>query len=97
MDTLTTQGFINYFGMQRFGTGPIPTHVLGLALLRSNWALAAHLILRPRDGESDDSALARIIFREGKVQEAARMMPRRCVAEKASMSQVSFRRGLKMH
>lgn len=84
METLKTQGFINYFGMQRFGTAPIPTHVVGLALLRSDWALAAHLLLRPRDGESDEVALPRLIHLEGKTSEALRLIPRRAVAERAS-------------
>lgn len=84
IDTIRTRGFINYYGMQRFGTAPIPTHVIGLAILRSDWALAAHLLLRPRDGEGDDVAIARIVFAEGKVSEAVRLMPRRAVAERAS-------------
>ena len=86
MTTLRERGFINYYGMQRFGTSPIPTHAIGLALLRSDWALATHLILRSRDGEGDDVALARQIWQEGKLAEAIRMMPRRAVAERAGKS-----------
>lgn len=83
MSTLRERGFINYYGMQRFGTSPIPTHAIGLALLRSDWALATHLILRPRDGEGEDVQLARQVWREGKLSEAIRLMPRRAVAERA--------------
>lgn len=70
--------------MQRFGTAPIPTHAVGLALLRSDWALASHLLLVERDGEGDDAKLARILWKEGKFEDAVRTMPRRCVAERAS-------------
>lgn len=86
MSTISTLGFLNYYGMQRFGTAPIPTHVIGLALLQSNWALAAHLILRPREGEGEDVAYARQVCANGNFKEAAAIMPRRAVAEKASES-----------
>lgn len=86
IQTLSTLGFLNYYGMQRFGTAPIPTHVIGLALLQSNWALAAHLILRPREGEGEDVAYARQVCATGNFKEAAAIMPRRAVAEKASES-----------
>lgn len=84
---LTSKGFINYYGMQRFGTAPIPTHVIGLALLQCNWALAAHLILRKREGENDDLFMGRDIWEKkglAGVGEAVRAMPRRAVAERAS-------------
>ncbi|SCZ90248.1 BZ3500_MvSof-1268-A1-R1_Chr1-3g01868 [Microbotryum saponariae] len=83
MSTLREHGFVNYYGMQRFGTAPVPTHAIGLALLRTDWALASHLILLHRQGEGDDVALARSLFHEGKLVEASRAMPRRAVAEKA--------------
>jgi len=44
-------GFINYFGMQRFGTMAISTHEIGQALLKSDWKTAIELILKPREGE----------------------------------------------
>lgn len=69
--------------MQRFGTAPIPTHAVGLALLRGEWALAAEMVLMEREGERQDTVLARRLFREGKVAEAVRAMPRRAVAERA--------------
>lgn len=91
LTTLRNRGFINYYGMQRFGTSPIPTHAIGLALLQSNWALAAYMILRPRDGEGGDIATARMLWLVGgDAQEAARVMPRRCVAERASASPCLF-------
>lgn len=69
--------------MQRFGTAPMPTHAVGLALLRGEWALAAELLLAEREGEQQDMILARILWKEGKAAEAARNMPRRAVAERA--------------
>lgn len=38
LKSLETNGFINYFGLQRFGTNiAVPTHVVGKALLLGDW------------------------------------------------------------
>ncbi|GAA5980746.1 hypothetical protein JCM10908_001762 [Rhodotorula pacifica] len=89
VSSIRERGFINYYGMQRFGTAPIPTHAVGLALLRGEWALAAELLLAEREGEQQDMILPRILWREGKVAEAARAMPRRAVAERAVLEAYS--------
>ncbi len=47
---LQKYGFINYFGMQRFGTSGIPTHVIGKTILQRKFREAVHLILCPREG-----------------------------------------------
>jgi tRNA pseudouridine13 synthase len=44
-------GFINYFGLQRFGTGAVPTHAIGRAMLRGEYRAAVGLIMHPRQGE----------------------------------------------
>ncbi|KAK4787053.1 hypothetical protein SAY86_010886 [Trapa natans] len=50
-DSLGKHGFVNYFGLQRFGSGSIPTHLIGAALLRGDWGVAVSLILEPREGD----------------------------------------------
>jgi hypothetical protein len=42
---LATSGFLNYFGLQRFGTHAVPTHAVGVALLAGDFAAAVELIL----------------------------------------------------
>ena len=37
VDAWAKCGFVNYFGLQRFGTGAVPTHAIGLAMLQRNW------------------------------------------------------------
>ncbi|XP_041349931.1 pseudouridylate synthase 7 homolog isoform X2 [Gigantopelta aegis] len=56
MTSLKNNGFINYFGMQRFGTTSIPTHHVGRALLHGNWEEAVELILQPSKAVSEGSA-----------------------------------------
>lgn len=40
------KGFINYFGMQRFGSGNSPTHLIGKEALKGNWKKAISMILK---------------------------------------------------
>jgi len=48
VDGLSKNGFINYYGLQRFGSGSVPTHIVGAALLRGEWRHAVSLILGTR-------------------------------------------------
>eukprot|EP00897_Mesotaenium_endlicherianum_P005488 jgi/Mesen1/4968/ME000248S04252 len=48
---LKASGFINYFGLQRFGSGNVGTHEVGKCLLRGKWQAAINLILSPREGD----------------------------------------------
>eukprot|EP00921_Rhytidocystis_pertsovi_P018818 GHVQ01029805.1.p1 GENE.GHVQ01029805.1~~GHVQ01029805.1.p1 ORF type:complete len:835 (-),score=102.76 GHVQ01029805.1:2079-4583(-) len=45
VECLKTRGFVNYFGLQRFGATAIGTHVIGAALLKRDWRRAVRLIL----------------------------------------------------
>ncbi|XP_076620434.1 pseudouridine synthase 7 isoform X1 [Colletes latitarsis] len=64
MVSLRDYGFINYYGLQRFGTvAAIPTYEIGKALLQGKWNKAIELILKPREGEHDrDLSKAREIY-----------------------------------
>lgn len=48
LSKIKKNGFLNYFGLQRFGTSDVPTHVVGLAILREDWQEAIDLLLKPR-------------------------------------------------
>lgn len=52
VENLRQNGFINYFGQQRFGTASVKTSDIGLALIKSQWMKAIELILKPRGNES---------------------------------------------
>eukprot|EP01127_Copromyxa_protea_P007970 TRINITY_DN1812_c0_g3_i1.p1 TRINITY_DN1812_c0_g3~~TRINITY_DN1812_c0_g3_i1.p1 ORF type:complete len:726 (+),score=254.94 TRINITY_DN1812_c0_g3_i1:197-2179(+) len=59
-ESIKQNGFINYYGTQRFGTGTISTHTVGKELLLSHWEEAIDLILKPRAFEKNDSLRARM-------------------------------------
>jgi tRNA pseudouridine13 synthase len=77
-------GFINYFGMQRFGTGAIPTHELGKSLLQDNVFEVCRLLLAPRENDSERASRARELLKETKdFKTAYKMFPKECTAEKS--------------
>ncbi|KAI4501595.1 hypothetical protein M0802_003472 [Mischocyttarus mexicanus] len=73
MISFRDRGFINYYGLQRFGTvAAIPTHEIGKKLLQSKWHEAIDLILKPREGERDQGLIeARKIYETTKDANAA--------------------------
>ncbi|KAJ7590955.1 pseudouridine synthase [Mycena floridula] len=83
LNTIKDGGFINYYGMQRFGTASIPTHSIGLALLKSEWQRAIDMILQTRYGEHPEVEAARNAWLvDGDLDRALALMPRRVVAER---------------
>ncbi|KAG0254418.1 multisubstrate pseudouridine synthase 7 [Actinomortierella ambigua] len=82
MTSLRDRGFINYFGLQRFGTGSVGTHEIGRALLQSQWEQAVDLIMKPRVSEKPDLERARLHWQQHRdPKEALKMFPKRWVAE----------------
>ncbi|MED6123561.1 hypothetical protein PIB30_050248 [Stylosanthes scabra] len=70
----------------RFGSGSVPTHLIGAALFRGEWELAVDLILDPRDGDILFHAIAkaRKYYKDKKdVEGTLRQLPRYLVAERA--------------
>ena len=54
---LRDNGFINYYGMQRFGTTSISTDKIGLEILKKNYEQAINLLLKPRQESSKKADL----------------------------------------
>ncbi|XWS58324.1 hypothetical protein CRYUN_Cryun08bG0024100 [Craigia yunnanensis] len=85
-ESLGRHGFINYFGLQRFGSGSIPTHHIGATLLRGEWKATASTILDPREGERNVISKAREYHKEtGDIEGTLRQLPRHLVAERAML------------
>ncbi|SCU95935.1 LAMI_0F04478g1_1 [Lachancea mirantina] len=86
-DSLMQDGFINYFGMQRFGTFSVSTHEIGRELLSENWKKACDLILAEQENVLPISKEARKVWAEtGNAKDALHKMPRQCVAENAILN-----------
>ena len=53
-ESLKQNGFLNYFGLQRFGTSENQAWKVGLAFIQRNFAKAVDVILSPSDIEEED-------------------------------------------
>ncbi|XP_062004871.1 multisubstrate pseudouridine synthase 7 [Rosa rugosa] len=83
-NALGKQGFVNYFGLQRFGSGSVPTHLIGASLLRGEWKSTVSMMLEPREGERDVITEARKYYKEtNDIDGTLRKLPRHLVAERA--------------
>lgn len=84
MTSLRDQGFVNYYGMQRFGTSSLSTHEIGKAVIQGRWEEATELILGPRDNDTTDSDPARRHWKETHdATSTLKMFSQRNVAEHA--------------
>lgn len=89
-DALGKHGFINYFGLQRFGSGSVPTHLIGAALIRGEWDAAVRMILGPREGERDAIREAREYFKDSNdIEGTLKRLPRKMVAERAILQSLN--------
>ena len=89
MNSIINNGFINYFGLQRFGNSSISTHRIGRALLRGEYTLAMYLILAPRDGEkSEIDSVRKNLFSTRDVDQALLEFPTFMNAERSILQQL---------
>nr|GAT59956.1 predicted protein [Mycena chlorophos] len=94
LGVIKEKGFINYYGMQRFGTASVPTHSIGLALLKSEWQEAVSMILSKRPGEHPEVEAARHAWLvDGDLDKALQLMPRRVVAERCILESFKKQKG----
>ncbi|CAN3373639.1 hypothetical protein DIURU_005444 [Diutina rugosa] len=88
-NSLKEKGFINYYGLQRFGSFSISTHQLGVHVLRSEWKQAAELILSEQEVMAPLSVEARKIWAETRDPKATlEKMPNRFTAEVSVLRQL---------
>ncbi|XBW35936.1 hypothetical protein QEN19_001508 [Hanseniaspora menglaensis] len=86
MDT----GFINYFGMQRFGSFSIPTYEIGKKILKNDYKGACCLLLSNQKNVDSKTLESRICWEETRdATQAVKLMPRRNVAEFTILSHLA--------
>ncbi|QPG73174.1 hypothetical protein FOA43_000480 [Brettanomyces nanus] len=87
--SLSTIGFVNYYGMQRFGTFSVSTHEVGKEILNGNWKAAGELILSEQEIVVPSSRDARHIWKQTRdANMALKKMPRKCSAEFSLLSRL---------
>ncbi|CAM9677210.1 unnamed protein product [Ectocarpus fasciculatus] len=92
------RGFVNYFGLQRFGSGGAPTSEVGLAMLKEDWAGAVRLIMTPRMGENEATHASKVHYLKNPtdIQGTLNKLPFFMDAEK-SMMQALLKGGPNAH
>lgn len=66
--SIRATGFVNHFGVQRFGKYH-DTHITGMAVVKGDYKAAIETILRPKDGERDDIHKARSLWQDRFLQD----------------------------
>ena len=90
IDALKTSGFLNYYGMQRFGTGPIPTHKIGSLVLQRKWREIIEILLRPNEGELEKLREAKVCYQKTRdCHQALKILPKSAQAEYALFEAMS--------
>eukprot|EP00698_Gefionella_okellyi_P015679 TRINITY_DN4441_c0_g1_i1.p1 TRINITY_DN4441_c0_g1~~TRINITY_DN4441_c0_g1_i1.p1 ORF type:complete len:633 (-),score=118.94 TRINITY_DN4441_c0_g1_i1:3-1901(-) len=86
MQAVQANHFINYFGLQRFGTGTtVRTHQVGAAILRTDWEAAVRLLLTPDPKRTDQYAALKIFTEQGDAAAALAVLPQRGCAVEADV------------
>ena len=76
-------GFVNFFGLQRFGSGGTKSHHSGLALLRQDWKLFVEMLFASREGDRPEVASMKEAFYQKDYKKALAMTPMKMPAERS--------------
>lgn len=80
--SIQKSGFINYYGMQRFGTGETATHKIGILIIQGKYDAAVDAIMNPVEGEEQRIHEAKIAFQRSDLDKAMELLPHSAVAER---------------
>ena len=84
--SLANSGFINYFGLQRFGRGGTSSHMIGKVQFQGKWSEAIDMLFVPRGGDKEDIKRAKELYAQGLYQDAKAILPVQMSAEKKVLS-----------
>jgi tRNA pseudouridine13 synthase len=75
-------GFLNYFGLQRFGKGGARSHDIGKSIFKSDWKKVCEQLFYHREGDRDDFKQAKNYFFEKEYKKAFDLVPQKCFTER---------------
>jgi tRNA pseudouridine13 synthase len=80
---LRNSGFINYFGLQRFGRGGATSgsHLVGREVFKKNWKAAIEIMFSKREGERSEILEAKDAFWKGDYEASRSKLPRMMYSE----------------
>eukprot|EP00792_Barthelona_sp_PAP020_P010168 TRINITY_DN3459_c0_g1_i1.p1 TRINITY_DN3459_c0_g1~~TRINITY_DN3459_c0_g1_i1.p1 ORF type:complete len:592 (-),score=169.63 TRINITY_DN3459_c0_g1_i1:4-1779(-) len=95
IDLIKSNGFLNYFGLQRFGTKNISTHEYGLLFLKGDFEGLYNLFFTPDDSASEKFNEACELMKQKDYINAQKAFPHYCTAERAVARALSKNVGLR--
>lgn len=76
------KGFINYFGMQRFGRGSIRTHSIGIEVLKKNWQGVVETLLMEDTYDNSVNLQKKELYEKGEYRKAERLLGNKHMIQK---------------
>lgn len=81
-DALARDGFLNYFGLQRFGKGGTKSHELGAFIFQSNWKACIESLFTANEHDKPELKLAKEYFQSKDYSKAYQTLPYNLYAER---------------
>ncbi len=69
-ESLLSRGFINYYGLQRFGKGAAQSHEVGRSILKGDWKLVVNQVLLAGEIDVGDALEAKQLYAQGRIHAA---------------------------
>eukprot|EP01041_Mallomonas_annulata_P004786 gene4786-9540_t len=82
-ENLSKSGFINYYGLQRFGKGGSGSHDIGREIFKKDYRKVIQMLFTPRDGDKDEIIQVKNDFHAGNYISAFKNIHSSMYAEKA--------------
>lgn len=76
------KGFINYFGMQRFGRGNIRTHTIGIEVLKKNWKGVVETLILEDTYDEAVNRQKKALYEQGEYRKAERLLGNKHMIQK---------------
>jgi tRNA pseudouridine13 synthase len=86
---LRESGFINYYGLQRFGMGGTVNHAVGSAVLKGEWKSVLDMVFKPKPGEKSEITKVKELFLAGDYKSALNDCPRFLPSERAILEHLN--------
>ena len=84
-DLIQRFGFLNYFGLQRFGKGAVLSDKIGREIFFQNWERAIRMMFVPREGDRTEISAAKEAFNAGNYSQALALLPSQMYSERCAV------------
>lgn len=86
---LEQSGFLNYYGLQRFGKGTtVKSHDIGRAVFQSNFKAAIDMLFSVNTFDRENVKAAKAYYAAGDLQKALDLLPDKMYGEKQVLSRL---------